>query len=91
MLAKTKLDCIKGLICRPLIDSYIGHSNFLLIDELRKFDMKEGLNNFETSLTSYTYKQCYHIVWSVKKIWKVKTQGLWRQKTEAFIKNDSVW
>ena len=50
LLAKTKLDCIKGLICRPLIDSYIGHSNFLLIDELRKFDMKEGLNNLKLQL-----------------------------------------
>ena len=36
LLAKTKLDCIKGLILRSLTDSYIGCNYFILIDVLRK-------------------------------------------------------
>ena len=50
LLAKIKLDSIKGLIFRSLNDSYIGHNYLLLIDVLRKYgDMKEEINNTETS------------------------------------------
>ena len=45
LLAKTKLDCKKGLISKPLTYSYIGSDDFLLIDLLRKNgDMKEKAN-----------------------------------------------
>ena len=49
LLAKTNLDCIKGLISRFLTDSYIERDYFNLIDMLRKHDyMKEEINKLET-------------------------------------------
>ena len=49
LLAKTNLDCIKGL-SRLLTDSSIEHSYFNLIGVLRKYDYtKEEINKFETS------------------------------------------
>ena len=50
LLAKIKLDSIKGLIFRSLTDPYIGRNYLLLTDVLRKYDdMKEEINNIETS------------------------------------------
>ena len=49
LLAKTNLDCIKGLISRSLTDSYIERNYYHLIDVLRKYDyMKEEINKLET-------------------------------------------
>ena len=49
LLAKTNLDCIKGLISRSLTDSCIERNYYHLIDVLRKYDyMKEEINKLET-------------------------------------------
>ena len=50
LLAKTNLNCIRGLTCRSLIDSYIGYDDFLLINGvLRKYDyMNEEIKNLKT-------------------------------------------
>ena len=49
LLAKTNLDCIKGLISRSLTDSYIERNYYHLIDVLKKYDyMKEEINKLET-------------------------------------------
>ena len=48
LLGKTNLDCIKYL-SRSLIDSYIEHDYFNLIDGLRKCNYtKEEINKLET-------------------------------------------
>ena len=50
LLAKTNLNCIRGLTCRSSIDSYIGHDDFLLINGvLRKYDyMNKEIKNLKT-------------------------------------------
>ena len=48
LLAKNKLDYIKGLISTSLTKSYIGHDCFLVLDVLRKYDdMKEEIDSFK--------------------------------------------
>ena len=51
MLAKNKLNGIEILISKPLIDSYIVHDEFVLINNvLKKYDnMKQKFNKFKTS------------------------------------------
>ena len=51
MLAKTKLDAIEVLIFKSLIDSYISHDEFVLVNNaLRKYnDSKEEIINQKTS------------------------------------------
>ena len=51
VLAKSKLNTIEALISNALIDSYISHDNFVLLnDVLREYDdMKEEIKNLETS------------------------------------------
>ena len=51
MLAKTKRNTIGALISRVLINSYISHDEFVLVNNvLRKYsDMKEEIKNLETS------------------------------------------
>ena len=43
MLAKTKLDIIEVLVSRALMDSYISHDEFVLVNNVLKVydDMKE--------------------------------------------------
>ena len=50
VLAKTKLNSLENLIYKSLIDSYIIHNEFLLMNnELKKYvDMKEEINNVKT-------------------------------------------
>ena len=50
VLAKTKLNSLENLIYKSLIDSYIIHNKFLLMNnELKKYvDMKEEINNVKT-------------------------------------------
>ena len=48
-LAKTNLDCIKGLISRSLTDSYVEHNYFHLTDVLRRYDyLEEEITKLET-------------------------------------------
>ena len=51
VLAKTKLNTTEVLISRALIDSYIRHNEFILVNNvLREYDtMKEDIKNLETS------------------------------------------
>ena len=82
MLAKSKLtSAIKVLISKAFIDSSISHDEIVLINnELNEFyAMKEEIQNLKTKKLikefSLFIKQCYHIVWSVEKIQKVKIQS----------------
>ena len=44
------LHCTKGIISRSLIDSYIGHDNFLLVyGVLKRYDYMNEVNNLKTS------------------------------------------
>ena len=54
VLAKSKLNTIEALISNALIDSYISHDNFVLLnDVLREYDdMKEEIKNLETTSSS---------------------------------------
>ena len=46
MLAKTFLNTIEVLIFKALIDSYINHDEFVLVNMLREYDeMKEEIKN----------------------------------------------
>ena len=47
MLAKTKLNSIEVLISNALIDSYISHDQFILVNSVLKEcnDMKEEIEN----------------------------------------------
>ena len=87
MLAKIKLNSIKVLISKTLIDSYISHYKFVSVYNVlkRHYDMREKIKKLKTSTVKYFklfIKQCYLIVWSVQKIQKLKNQGLKRQQTE---------
>ena len=55
MLGKTKLDTIEVLISKALIDSYISHDEFILVNNvLREFnEMKEEIKNPETCGIQY--------------------------------------
>ena len=50
MLEKTKLNIIKVLVSKPLIDSNISHDEFVLINNvLKEYDnMKEEIKNLKT-------------------------------------------
>ena len=46
MLAKSKLNSIKVIISKTLIDSVISHKKFVLINVLKEYDeMKEEIKN----------------------------------------------
>ena len=51
LLAKNKLNSKKVLISKFLINSYISHNEFVLVNnELKEYDeMKEEINNLKTS------------------------------------------
>ena len=60
LLAKTNLDCIKGLISRSSTDSYTDKDYFLLIDVLIEYDdMIEEIKKLEKNIL---IKQCHCIV-----------------------------
>ena len=50
MLEKSKLHSIEVLISKALIDSFISHNNFVLINNLLKeyYAMKEEIKNLKT-------------------------------------------
>ena len=52
LLGKTKLDTIEVLISKSLIDSYISHDEFALVNNvLREYsEMKEEIKNLEPSV-----------------------------------------
>ena len=79
LLAKSKLNSIEVLISKALIDSNISHDEFVLINKmLKEYDvMKEEIKNLKLIEDfSLSVKQLYRIVWTVEKIYKVKTQKL---------------
>ena len=51
LLAKTKLSIIEALISRDLIDSYIGHDEFVSVNNVLKeyYDMKGEIKNITIS------------------------------------------
>ena len=72
MSAKTKLNALKVLIYRALIDSNISHDEFALVNLLREYDMKEEIKKSKYLDSSLKFinlfiKQCYHTVWHVEK------------------------
>ena len=83
MLVKCKLNCMKVLISKALIDSKISQDEFVLINNVQKEyrDIKEEIKNLK--YLSIFLKQCYRIFWREEKIQKEKTQMLERQKTEG--------
>ena len=48
LLAKSRLNSIKLLLPKVLVDSNIGHNEFVLINNVLKefYDMKEKIKNF---------------------------------------------
>ena len=52
LLGKTKLDTIKVLISKGLVDSYISHDKFVSVNNiLRQYNgMKEEIKHLETSV-----------------------------------------
>ena len=79
MLTKSKLNGIKVLISKALIDSNIFYDEFVLINKvLREFyEIEEEFkySNNKWKLKLYI-RQCCLIVWSIEKIQQVKIQKL---------------
>ena len=71
------IDHIEILIHKDLIYSNISHKEPVIIKNVRKkyYDAKEEIKSFKT----YTVPQSFC---NVKKIQKVKTEGMKRQKTK---------
>ena len=80
LLAKFKLNSIEVLISKALINLNISHDEFAFIDNVLKQydDTKEEIYKLIQLIQGFSLfiKQCYHVVWSVEKIEKVKTQKL---------------
>ena len=76
VLRKTKLDTTEVLISKALIDCYISHDEFLLINNVfRKYNkMKEEIKNAETSVEYIILKMETYC----KKILRNKNQVLKR-------------
>ena len=78
MFAKSKLNSIEVLISKALIDLNISHDEFVFINNVLKQynDTKEELYKLIQFIQGFSLfiKKCYHVVWSVEKIEKVKTQ-----------------
>ena len=74
MLAKSRLNSIKVLISKALIESNISHDKFVLInDGPKEYDeMKEELKHLNTKQFiedfSLFIKECHRIVWSIERI-----------------------
>ena len=80
MFAKSKLNSIEVLISKALIDLNISLDEFVFINNVLKQydDTKEELYKLIQFIQGFSLfiKKCYHVVWSVEKIEKVKTQKL---------------
>ena len=80
MFAKSKLNSIEVLISKALIDLNISHDEFVFINNVLKQydDTKEELYKLIQFIQGFSLfiKKCYHVVWSVEEIEKVKTQKL---------------
>ena len=51
LLVKAKLETIVVLISKSLINSYISHEEFILVNLFRKYNkIKEEIKNLETSV-----------------------------------------
>ena len=65
LIEQHKLNSIKVLISKALVDSNISHDEFVLINNALKefYDMKKETKNYNnTVLNSIHVKQCYLIV-----------------------------
>ena len=70
LLAKAKLNSMKVLISKVLIDSNISYDEFVLINNVLKefYNMKEEFKLY--------IRKCYLIAWSVEKKQKIRIQKL---------------
>ena len=75
MLAKSKSNSIEGLISKAVINSYISHDEFVLINNMLK-GLDDMTGEIKNSNDKWKFKLCYLIVWSVEKIQKVKIKKL---------------
>ena len=88
MLAKSKLNSIEISIFRALIDSNIGHDEFVLINNVLKemtiSKKKSKVLTLQQFIKDFSLfiKQCYCINSIVEKIQKSKIQKFQRQKAE---------
>ena len=59
LLGKNKLNTIEVLICKTLIESYISHDEFLLVNNVLReyYEMKEEIKNPEASVEYTIFKQ----------------------------------
>ena len=83
LLAKSKLYSIEVVISKALIDSIISHDESFLTNNVQKniiiWKKKSRPNQFIETFCLFI-KQCFHIVWSVEKIQRVKIQKLQGEK-----------
>lgn len=62
LLEKTKLNTIKVLISKALIDSCIDHHEFVSVNVLRKYNkMKKEMKNTKNAVAYAIQKQWKHI------------------------------
>ena len=73
LFTKTKLNSIEVSVSKTLIDWYISHDEFGLVNNVLKEydDVKEEIKNLKTSTVHQIYflfiNKCYRTVWSVEK------------------------
>ena len=89
LLAKSKFNSTEVLISKVLLDSYIIHDEFVLVNDVSREcdDMKEEIKMYKfRHLIKYLnllIKQCYCIVWSIEKKQILKTQKSQRKIKES--------
>ena len=61
MLAKSNISSIEVLISKALVDSYISHDQFVLVNNmLREYDdMKEAIKNLKTTAAHQRFQSIY--------------------------------
>ena len=66
MLAKAKLNSIKVLLSKALIDWYISHDEFVLINNVLKeyYDLKEEIKNLKTWTVHQSFWFIYKLMLS---------------------------
>ena len=73
LFTKTKLNSIEVSVSKTLIDWYISHDEFGLVNNVLKEydDVKEEIKNLKISTVHQIYflfiNKCYRTVWSVEK------------------------
>ena len=72
------MNSIEVFIPKALIDSNVSHDEFILINVLKEYDVKEEITVLRQFIKYFSLfiKHCYFIIWSAEKIQKVKTHKL---------------